>query len=387
MIIQEKIEHVKKCRKINEVKILKKILFGITSLTLGGAERVLVDLANVLSKEDEVTILTLYPKGEFEKDVSNNVKQISLFSKSYQEMNKLEKIKVSLSLLLFKNRLYHKKVKKDYDVEIAFLEGPITRLFSVRNPNVKKIAWIHNDIRQVFGKKITANLKKQYDKKQYETYDNLIFVSQDNKEKFEQIYPNIQKEKLQVIYNYLDAEKVRNKAQTEIENLKKEGNLLVTVARLVEQKGIDRFINVHAQLQKKGIKNTVCVIGEGPEKEELEKQIKQYQVEDTFLLLGKKENPYPYMKQADYFCLLSYYEGYGMVLEEAKLLGKNIIITDTAAREAVQGYPNTTILENTQEGILQGLEQILQQPKLVETTNTNYTNQEILQQIKQVWEE
>lgn len=387
MIIQEKIEHVKKCRKINEVKILKKILFGITSLTLGGAERVLVDLANALSKEDEITILTLYPKGEFEKDIANNVKQISLFSKSYQEMSKLEKIKVSLSLLLFKNRLYHKKVKKDYDVEIAFLEGPITRLFSVRNPNVKKIAWIHNDIRQVFGKKITANLKKQYDKKQYETYDNLIFVSQDNKEKFEQIYPNIQKEKLQVIYNYLDAEKVRNKAQTEIENLKKEGNLLVTVARLVEQKGIDRFINVHAQLQKKGIKNTVCVIGEGPKKEELEKQIKQYQVENSFFLLGKKENPYPYMKQADYFCLLSYYEGYGMVLEEAKLLGKNIIITDTAAREAVQGYPNTTILENTQEGILQGLEQILQQPKLVETTNTNYSNQEILQQIKQLWEE
>ena len=57
-------------------------------------------------------------------------------------------------------------------------------------------------------------------------------------------------------------------------------------------------------------------------------------MEQTFTLLGKKENPYPYMKQADYFCLFSEYEGYGMVLEEAKILQKPILITNTAAKEA-----------------------------------------------------
>ena len=79
------------------------------------------------------------------------------------------------------------------------------------------------------------------------------------------------------------------------------------------------------------------------------KENKENKLENSFVLLGKKENPYPYMKEADYFCLLSEFEGYGMVLEEAKILNKAIIITDKAAREAVDNYKNkeiTKILKN-----------------------------------------
>ena len=65
------------------------------------------------------------------------------------------------------------------------------------------------------------------------------------------------------------------------------------------------------------------------------------------------------MKKANYFCLLSYFEGYGMVLEEAKILNKEIIITDTAGREAVNGYNKAIILENEEEKIYQGLEKII----------------------------
>ena len=72
----------------------------------------------------------------------------------------------------------------------------------------------------------------------------------------------------------------------------------------------------------------------------IEEKIKKNKVEDSFFLLGKRENPYPYIKKADYFCLLSQFEGYPMVLLEAKLLNKKILITDTAAREAVQNYEN-----------------------------------------------
>ena len=68
---------------------MKKILFGITSLTLGGAERVLVDLANELSKDYEVTIWTLYGKGELEKQLNKNVKLKSYIDNSYNEISKL----------------------------------------------------------------------------------------------------------------------------------------------------------------------------------------------------------------------------------------------------------------------------------------------------------
>ncbi len=110
-------------------------------------------------------------------------------------------------------------------------------------------------------------------------------------------------------------------------------------------------------------------------------------VEKTFNLLGKKENPYPYIKNADYFCLLSYFEGYGMVLEEAKILGKSIIITDTAAREAVKGYKNSLILDNNEDAIYEGLKKIIMNGK-----NTNdkkievYDNKEIIKEIINVIE-
>lgn len=79
-----------------------------------------------------------------------------------------------------------------------------------------------------------------------------------------------------------------------------------------------------------------------------------------FIFLGKKENPYPYMKQAQFFCLLSEFEGYGMVIEEAKILNKPIIITDTAARETVKNYENSIIVNNNEEGIYAEIKEVLQ---------------------------
>ena len=96
--------------------------------------------------------------------------------------------------------------------------------------------------------------------------------------------------------------------------------------------------------------------------------IKEHDVSNTFHLLGKKENPYPYIKNADYFCLLSNFEGYGMVLEEAKILGKSIIITNTAAREAVEKYEDSVIIENNEEKIYEELE------KIIENHNKNKEN-------------
>jgi len=83
---------------------MKKVLFGITSLTLGGAERVLVDIANKLSDEYDITIFTIYPNGEFEKDLKKNIKVTSMCKKQRSELNITEKLFVSLRLLFNKKR-------------------------------------------------------------------------------------------------------------------------------------------------------------------------------------------------------------------------------------------------------------------------------------------
>lgn len=359
---------------------MKKLLFGITSLTLGGAERVLVDLANKLCEKYEITIFTIYAKGELEKELSPEVKVNSLYPVSYSELSKFQKyFSMPLKVLLGKKIIYNKKIKKDYDVEIAFLEGPVTRLFSVKNKKTRKIAWIHNDISKVYGNGLKSKLKRYIDKKTYCKYETLIFVSIDNMKKFREVYKDeirnkyLEPVKKDIIYNYLDKEKVIEKSNEKQDIKFNEDTInFVTVARLVPQKAIDRIINVHARLIKDGLKHNFYVIGDGPEKEKLEQMVKEKNAQETFHLLGKKENPYPYIKNANYFCLLSKFEGYGMVLEEAKILNKSIIITDTAAREAVSKYKNSTILENDEEKIYSGLKEIIQ----------NYKNTKI-QELKQ----
>ena len=360
---------------------MKKILFGITGLTIGGAERVLVDLVNKLSCDYDITIFTIYSKGELEKELNKNIKLKSLYNKSYKELSKLgQKVLAPLKVLMFKNSIIKKNIKGDYDVQIAFLEGPITRLFSVNNGKVRKIAWIHNDMSEVFGQGIKSKIKKRLDEKVYDKYNDLVFVSKDNLEKFNKTYTNLKigEEHKKVIYNYIDKERIIKKSNESIDILlDKESINFVSVARLVYQKGIDRLIKVHKRLIESGYKHNFYIIGDGPEKEKLEKLIKENNIEETFHLLGQKENPYPYIKQSDYFCLLSRFEGYGMVLEEAKILEKRIIITDTAAREAVEGYNNKFILENTEEGIYNGILKVL---KDNEKDGKNRNNEEIKEQ-------
>lgn len=358
---------------------MKKILFGITSLTIGGAERVLVDLVNELCEKYEITIFTIYPNGEFEKNISSKVKLKSLYNKQFKELNKIQKIMIPLRVWLKQKKIYKKYIENDYDVEIAFLEGAITRLFSVKNSKTTKIAWIHNDIGKVFGNNLKAKIKRKVDKKIYNRYDKLIFVSEDNLKRFEEIYTNNVKK--EVIYNYINKDMVikKSKEKSEVQFDNENINFL-TVARLVEQKALDRLIKVHSRLIKSGYNHNFYIIGDGPEKEKLQKLIKNEGIQETFKLLGKKENPYPYIRQADYFCLLSYFEGYGMVLEEAKILNKYILITDTAAREVIKEYENSQIFENSENGIYEGLKNNIEEKKIVDIQN-NYNNKYIVKKI------
>lgn len=334
---------------------MKKIIFGITSLTIGGAERVLVDIANRLCQKHDITIFTIYDNGALKKQLNNKVKTISLYEKQFKDFSKLEKIKISLRLMFIQ------KPPKGYDTYISFLEGPVTRLFAkkIKTINdVKKIAWVHNDISKVFGNSIKARIKKYIDKKIYKKYDKIIFVSKENQIDFNKTYGNNFDE--DIIRNYLDYKQVISKSQQKEDIPFDKQNLnFITVCRLVEQKALDRFIKIHSKLEQNGIHSKVYIVGNGPLKDSLQKQIDDLDETNNFILLGEKENPYPYIKNADLFCLLSYYEGYGMVLDEAKILNKKIIITDTAAKESVQDYPNAIILKNSAKDIYEGLKKII----------------------------
>ena len=341
-----------------------------------------------MSDDYDITIFTIYLNGELEKELSSKVKLQTLCDKSFLQLNKFQrKISMPLKVLLFKNNIAKKQLKEKYDVEIAFLEGPITRIFSYKNKKAKKIAWIHSDISQIFGHGFKSKIKRFLDKKIYSKYNKLIFVSKDNMEKFNEIYPDVKVDK-KVINNYIDKEKVIKKAQ-EGQDIEFDESVInfVTVTRLVEPKAIDRLIKVHKKLIDNGYYHKIYVVGDGPEREKLENLVKANSANETFLLLGKKENPYPYIKNATYFCLLSNFEGFPMVLEEAKILEKFIIISNTASREVIEQYDKSVILDNSENGIYEGMKEIIENSKkLLKKSNNNkpYDNKKIIEEIKNI---
>ena len=103
-------------------KIKKKILFGITSLGLGGAERVLVDISNKLCEKYDITIFSIYNNGELEKELDKKIKTKSLYNCRYDELTKIKKMWIPIKILLFGKKIYNKSIKRDYDTEIAFLK-------------------------------------------------------------------------------------------------------------------------------------------------------------------------------------------------------------------------------------------------------------------------
>ena len=373
---------------------MKKIIFGITSLTLGGAERVLVDLVNKMSERFDITVFMLYSNGELETELNSKIRLETLYNKKYIELTFFEKILASLNVLINKKKIFKKYVdKEEYVAQISFLEGAITRIFSVKSQfKTKKIAWVHNDMQRVFGKGIKANIKKKMDERAYQRYDDIIFVSEDNAKSFNAFYKKSIASRKSIIKNYVSPERILNlsKELSEYNNVYNDDEInVVQVSRLVEQKAIDRLIKVSAKLINEKFKIHMYIIGDGPLKEKLQKQIIELNLEERVTLLGAKKNPYPYIKNADVFGLFSYFEGYGIVIDEAKILKKYVIITDTAAREALEDYKEYSyIVNNDEDGIEEAFKYIEKKGKQIGTSHIEYKyqNEEIISKITDIIE-
>lgn len=359
---------------------MKKLVFGITNLEIGGAERVLVDIANRLKDQYEITIFTIYGDGKLAKELDKKVKLISLTKKKYSNLSFLSKkiygIIFSSNILI--KLIYKKYIANKFDVEISFLEGPITRLFSNKS-NRKKIAWVHTNL----AKHNIKNKQKIKEEKAYKKYNSIVFVSQDAFDGFNDIF-NVDVDK-KIIHNYMNTQYIVDKSSEFVpDDMEKDGDypIFISVCRLVKAKAIDRLVLVSKKLIENGYNHKIYIIGDGPERKVIEKLIDKMEIKNNFVLLGEKNNPFPYMKKADYFILPSSYEGYGMVLVEAMCLGKTIIATNTGAKEALAEYEDKLIVDNSIDGIYEGMKKIINKEIIVKNKRkANYDTEKIMSQI------
>lgn len=355
---------------------MKKILFAIGSLQLGGAETVLVDTVNGLCEKFDITILLLEKRGPLLKQLSKKVKiKYVCLGDEYCTNNfqkKYNKLKMSLIYRFYGNKRFfvnwiHKKIldNEKFDVEVAFLTGIIADIIKLLpNHNSKKIAWIHAEV--------TSDDAKTYNeyKKIINGFDEIVGVSEDSIKIFERTFPET-KGKIKLIHNYIDTNKIINKSLEESVDYEKNIINFISVGRLCYEKGFDRIIKIADKFEGKINFN---IIGDGIDKQKLIKEINSKKINNV-KLLGLKTNPYPYIKDADVFLLSSRSEAYPTVVIEAMILNKKIVATDVSGvREILDGYDAKVIIPNDDDAIENGINKILQYNNKNKIKNNNFIN-------------
>ena len=361
---------------------MKRVLFAVNDLIKSDESRVLVDIVNRFRTKYDITILSLYRDNDYINELEG-IRTVYITNRTKSTLK--EKITRIGLFFLSKRQLYYNFFVKDkYDVVIAFNEKEITWILSYEK-KAKKIAWIHSDIEEMVGNKRRFRAIQKINRNAYKTFDELVFTSNYNYDRFYQLFPDI-KISGRVIYNYTDINNVKTKAyMMKAPDIKDDMVSFLQVSPLEENSAIERLISVHKKLIEEGYKHRIYILGKGSLKNDLKSLIKKEKLEDTFVLLGDKPNPYIYIKSADYILHATKKDGYRMCLIDAEMLSKFIIVTDTDARETIIGYNYTKLVLNNEESIYEGLKEIITtKPKVYE--ENHFTNDNVLYEIIDVIE-
>lgn len=350
-------------------------MFMIESMIVGGAEKSLINLVNNLNKEEyDITIISMYKYSIYDgyeynfKDLfNNNIKVKCLLDNSKKLSYKLFNF---LYNKLPKTWAYKFFIKEKYDIEVAFYEGfPTTFLAYSNNKSSKKIAWLHTDSNNAFGKfdKIKLNETKNI----YEKFDSIVGVAKSVCNSFENIFGL--KDKLVVQYNIFENNKIITKSKEDIEkNLKSDKFKLISVGRLTPIKGYDRLLKCIKKLKDDGLEFELWIVGDGNEKSTLEKYIIENNLGNIVKLLGFQDNPYKYIKECNVFICSSLAEGFSTVVAEAIILGKPIVTTKCSGMDELVGDGNCGLItENNEDSLYDGIKKILTNNKLYEELTNN----------------
>lgn len=377
----------------------KKIIFMIINMNIGGTEKALLSMIDEMDKEKwDVTILMLEGAGGFLTDIPQWVKVKCV--KEYSELKSLVQNPpiVTVKNLLKKGRIikggslafhygiskvsksllhWYKYVLKEinpleesYDVAVAYA-GPmdlITTFVSEKISAKKKVQWIHFDISKIiFDEGIV--------KKLYPRFNKIFVVSEEGKKtlinKFSFLNQNAE-----VFHNVVSKEKIKklaNEKKSYEDNY--DGIRILTVGRLSKEKGQDLIINVLVKLKAEGYKARWYCIGDGNYKNECLKLRKRLNLEEGFILLGSKKNPYPYMKSCDIYVQPSRHEGYCITLAEARCFNNPIIATNFAgAKEQIEHGKTGLICDSDSVSIYKALKELIDNTDLREKIINNMTS-------------
>jgi glycosyltransferase involved in cell wall biosynthesis len=381
----------------------KKLLFVMPSLSAGGGEKSLI---NLLSQIDyslyDVDLFLFNKTGIFINSIPREVNILDLPSdykifasslkNSIMGFLKNRQIDLAYSRLMFtiKNRLireaaiseqytweYQSKsfevLEKEYDAAIGYLEKS-SIYFVVDKVNAKKkVGWIHTNYSN-------SGMDCQFDNSYFEQLDNLITVSEECAKSLQENFPQL-KNKVTIIYNIVAPSIIYDLSKEDIEDdslFDRHYTNIITVARLSHEKGLDLAVKSCKLLLEKGYKIKWYVLGDGNEKDVLERLIEDHHLSNHFTILGVRENPYPYIRKADIYVQPSRYEGKSIAIDEAKILHKPVVVTNfETAKDQINHGINGIITEMSEEGIATEIERLIKDIELRERIVNNLSTEKL----------
>lgn len=350
----------------------KKILFRIRSMEMGGVAKVTLDIIKHINPEEfETHLLITIGQGELIDKIPEGIHVIILTKgKQYMSDNKIIRF-FQLAVRYMKIQMYYRfpgllkrKIRFIPDIEVAAMHSSLAGLVNSPFKQSKKINWFHSDLSHhplKFGRSIAGMMNR---------CDVTVFVSENTHKNVEE-FTGIRIPKAVIIRNAFDLENIITKAEEKIEDpaermIMNRTSLFVSIGRLCYQKGYDLLLDAHIELIKAGIKHHIAIIGGGPDYLTLKEKIRLFKVENTFFLLGMKENPYPYIKAADFYIQPSRYEAYPLAVGEALILNKPVISTDEGGIRGMIRHRETGIITGTDpENLMAAMIEILNNKALI----------------------
>lgn len=374
-----------------------KILFRHRSMEMGGVEKVMLSLMNNLDREKfEMTVCLNLNQGELRDEFPSHVRKVYLtdgkedFSKNkiiqkiqlFQRRQKLEKLRKNPEIV---DREY---LKENYDIEIAMTYNDFEPVLNSSNKNSKKVGWFHSEIQVPKLQPLVPKILEHFPQFNY-----MIYCSEKIKNLMHEHYPNLNYPKESVIINAIPIEEIKQKANADFLLPNAESKIFVSVGRLHTRKGYHKLMDAHKKLLNEGFQHTVIIIGDGEELENLLEQQKNLGVEKSFVFAGNQMNPYPFIKNADFFIMPSESEAWPLVIAEALILQKPIIATKVGDVESmIEDRKTGYLIDYDTHEIYVAMKEFLTNEKLVSDLRENLTaiekqfdNKKIFDEVEEIF--
>lgn len=379
----------------NSISPKIKILFRHRSMEMGGVEKVMLSLLNNLDKEKfDMTVLLSLNQGELRNEFPHHVRKIYLVDgkedlSTNPVLQKIQLLQRKWKLEKFRKnpeKIDRKILKNEFDVEIAMTYNDFEPVLNSSNKNSKKIGWFHSEIDLPKLQPLVPKILRHFPQ-----FDYMVYCSEKIMQIMHRTYPNLPYPPESVIINAVPVDEIRKKSEEKIPDFKNRP-VFVSVGRLHTRKGYHKLMDAHHKLLKEGFKHSVVIIGDGEELPNLLIQQKKLCVEETFILAGNKMNPYPYIKNADFFILPSESEAWPLVISEALILQKPIIATGVGDIELMieDGKTGHVIRYETSE-IYEAMKKFLTDKTFVQNIKENliyidnqFDNQKIFNEVEEI---